>query len=372
MIELQPFQAGLTAFATVVVNFLVLGLMIVCRLNIAERTGLFDDPAKKAHARHKGKVPLIGGLAFVAAFFAAIIAGAVSLARLGGGIEDVIPASHFVAYLLLVALFLALGLSDDLHGLSARRRLVCSFAFVALLLGLTGDQFLLNFVEDAFLGVRVPFGPLAPIATGLAIIALVNAFNMSDGRNGIVAGVTAIWSIALALKTSDMIVAAVFVLCAINSLVLGWHNLKSRLFFGDAGTYAIAAMFGCVAIACHSNGLGGLRLTSLEVCSLFLVLVLDMIRLIILRTRAGRSPMTADHNHLHHRLDDHFGWPAGLVAYLALVALPVVVAFQDFPASGALGVGLGICTYLAVILYTRSPQSSSLSHTKATASLPES
>jgi UDP-GlcNAc:undecaprenyl-phosphate/decaprenyl-phosphate GlcNAc-1-phosphate transferase len=143
------------------------------------------------------------------------------------------------------------------------------------------------------------------------------------------------------------------------------------LFFGDAGTYAIAAMFGCAAIVWHSHGVAGDRLTSLQVCSLFLVLVLDMLRLIILRTRAGRSPMAADHNHLHHRLDDHFGWPAGLVVYLALVALPIVMAFQDFESAGALGVVLGIGSYLAVILYTRSALEGVPSETEVAPSLPE-
>lgn len=372
MVELQPVQAGITVIAALAANFLVLAVMIRCRVQIAERTGLFDDPAKKAHARHKGKIPLIGGLAFIVTFFAVIAVGAVSLTLFKGGIQGAAPVFPFVMYVLFVVMFLGLGLSDDLNGLSARRRLVCSIAFVGLLLWLTGDQFLLTVVEDAFLGVKLSFGPFAAIATGLALIALVNAFNMSDGRNGIVAGITAIWSIALASKASDMVVFGALALCAINSLVLGWHNLKSRLFFGDAGTYAIAAMFGCATIAWYSHGVAGVRITSLEACSLFLILVLDMIRLIFLRTRAGRSPMAADHNHLHHRLDDHFGWPAGLVVYLALVALPVVVAFQDFPASGALGVGLGICCYCAVLLYTRSPQSRSPSSAKPAASLQES
>jgi UDP-GlcNAc:undecaprenyl-phosphate GlcNAc-1-phosphate transferase len=236
---------------------------------------------------------------------------------------------------------------------------------------LSADQFLLTSVEDAFLGVGVTFGPFAALATGLALIALVNAFNMADGRSGIIAGITAIWSTALALKGNDVAITAILALCAINSLVLGWHNLKSRLFFGDAGTYAIAAMFGCAAIVWHSHGVAGTQLTSLQVCSLFLVLVLDMIRLIILRIRAGRSPMAADHNHLHHRLDDHFGWPAGLVVYLALVSLPIVIAFQDFESAGALGVVLGIASYHAVIFRTRSALEGMPSETEVAPSLSE-
>ncbi len=371
MWDVLPFKLGALALSVLAANFLVLGLIVRWRIRIAEATGLIDDPAKKAHARHNGKVPLIGGVAFIAAFFAAIAALAGSLAALGLGMASSVPVVPFLAYLLFVGLFLGLGLADDLNGLSARRRLALSVVFFALLIWLSANQFLLMSVEDAFLGIKVTFGPLAAAATGLALIALVNAFNMADGRNGIIAGITAIWAIALALKSNDVAFTAILALCAANSLVLGWHNLKSRLFFGDAGTYAIAAMFGCAAIVWHSHGVAGDRLTSLQVCSLFLVLVLDMIRLIILRTRAGRSPMAADHNHLHHRLDDHFGWPAGLVVYLALVALPIVMAFQDFESAGALGVVLGIGAYLAVILYTRSALEGRQSETEVAPPLPE-
>lgn len=334
---------------------LALTLVVSRRHEIARRTGLVDDASKKPHAAHSGRVPLVGGLAWLTGAITFIITLAV-LAAVTGTLD---LSLHLEAFggLLLIAAFFIMGFADDIWHLSPRRRLVLSILFVAGLLLLTGDRFLLAGVSDPFLGIGLGFGFLSGAATVLAMVALVNALNMSDGRNGIVAGMTVVWSLALASKASDMHTAGALLVLALNGLLLGWHNLRGRLFFGDSGTYAIAAFFGLAALSLHNGKGAEIALTSLQVFALFEVLVLDMLRLIFLRVRAGRSPMAADHNHLHHRLDDRFGWPAGLPIYLALVALPVAVAFQPFVAAGATGVVVGLVAYLSVILFTRSSTS---------------
>lgn len=330
---------------------LVLSLVVAFRAPIARKTGLLDDASKKAHAAHEGKVPLVGGVAWLAGAYT-FVATLVILAALSGTL-DLHAYWPAFAFLLLVGMFFILGCVDDVVHLSPRLRLAMSVAFVGGLLLAAGQHFTLHGVRDPFLGVEVSFGMLSGAATILAVVVLVNALNMADGRNGIVAGLTIIWLIALASKTSDIYLTAALMAGIANSLVLGWHNLRGRLFFGDSGTYAIAACFGVAAIFLHSGQASGGSLTSLQVCALFEILVLDMLRLIVIRVRAGRSPMAADRNHLHHRLDDRFGWPAGLLAYLALAGLPVVFAFQPFEGAGATAVALGGAAYWLVILLTR-------------------
>lgn len=334
------------------VNVIVLATVIVYRDKIARSTGLVDDPSMKAHARHSGAVPLVGGLALVSSLLSMIAVSALLTTEswASTSVDMKIAAGSYVAF---VCLFFGMGLWDDQGELSPRRRLALSAAFVVMLLAVNDIGFLLSSVQDRYLAVSIAVGWVSPLVTGVAIIALVNALNMSDGRNGIVAGIGCIWSIALLSQSGHPIMTGLLAVAALNFLILGWQNMLGRLFFGDAGSYAIASAFGAAAIFGHSGRLAGFELTSLEVCSLFLVLVLDMVRLIFVRTLAGRSPMAADHNHLHHRLDDRFGWPKGLAVYLALVATPVMIAFQDFEAGGALGIVSGTLLYLGVIVYTR-------------------
>lgn len=348
-LSLVSIAALLLAWAASICAFFAI---ITQRARIARVTGLIDDAAKKAHAKHEGQVPLVGGIAWFAA--GCVFLGSYAIMSGFAGSFALMASAYpnLAVYLVFVGLFLALGLVDDIRGLSPRVRLVFSIAFAGLLVLMSGSAFLLHGVTDLFLGITVPLGKFAILVTIVAIIALVNALNMADGRDGIIAGITTIWCLALLSKSGDGHLSALLTACAINSIVLGWYNLKRQLFFGDAGTYAIAAAFGAATIFWHSHAAASAQLTALQVCSLFLIIVLDMIRLIVVRLRAGQSPMAADHNHLHHRLDDQFGWPAGLVIYLALVGIPITIAFQSFPSAGTLGTAFGIALYGGIIRMT--------------------
>ncbi len=334
----------------------IVGLVLVNRTKIAALSGLVDDPSKKAHARHVGTVPLVGGIAWVCGLYGFVFALSCLSLVFDADLLAETATPSLIAFLLFVGSFFILGLVDDRNGLSPRSRLVLSVAFVASFLLFTGHTFVLDSVGDSFLQIGAHFGHLSGLVTLLAVIALVNALNMTDGRNGIVAGTILVWCFALISKSQDLLLSAILGACALNSVLVLIYNLRGRVFFGDGGTYAIAAAFAGLTLAWHSNTIGGTQLTSLQVCSLFLVPVLDMLRLMVTRIGSGRSPMAADHNHLHHRLDDRFGWPAGLPIYLGLTAAPVFIAFQSFEASGALGVTLGAISYLSVITFTDRPE----------------
>jgi UDP-GlcNAc:undecaprenyl-phosphate GlcNAc-1-phosphate transferase len=110
-------------------------------------------------------------------------------------------------------------------------------------------------------------------------------------------------------------------------LVLFVFNLRGRLFLGDGGAYGIAAAIGLLAIMVYNTpGPHSLRAISAdELVLLFLAPVADSFRLSYKRLRQGRSPMSADRDHLHHHLLDKFGWPAGLFMYWLLALLPASV-----------------------------------------------
>jgi len=62
-----------------------------------------------------------------------------------------------------------------------------------------------------------------------------------------------------------------------------------------------------------------------EVVLLFIVPVLDSFRLTFVRWRRGQSPMEPDRDHLHHRLQNRFGWPTGLYVYLIAALAPAAL-----------------------------------------------
>ena len=119
-------------------------------------------------------------------------------------------------------------------------------------------------------------------------------------------------------------------------MVLFVFNIRGKLFLGDGGAYAIATAIGLLAIMVYNTpGTHTLRAISAdELILLFVVPVADSFRLTYKRLREGRSPMSADRDHLHHHLQDKYGWPFGLVIYLA-IALSTASFFMFFSAIAA-------------------------------------
>ena len=104
-------------------------------------------------------------------------------------------------------------------------------------------------------------------------------------------------------------------------------NMMGRLFLGDGGAYAIATAIGLLAIMVYNTpGIHTLRAISADqLVLLFVVPVADSFRLTYKRLRQGRSPMSADRDHLHHHLQDRFGWPAGLLVYWLVAFAPATI-----------------------------------------------
>jgi UDP-GlcNAc:undecaprenyl-phosphate GlcNAc-1-phosphate transferase len=355
MLELYQFENDPLLIVAWAVGLATICLILANRTKIAIATGLVDDASKKPHATHKGRVPIIGGIAWVGGAYAFFVVYVFANLFQKSDKLNELEISNFVIYIVYVSIFFVIGLIDDVRGLSPRVRLIVSTGMVLILTIAAEPRFALYGVADDFTLFNVNFGHLTTIITVAAVVGIINAINMSDGRNGIVAGATVIWCLALICKTDNSLAVAVLLAIATNSTLLFFQNLKSNIFFGDSGSYSIGAAFSGIAIYWHSGQFSGSYLNSLEMFCLFSVPVLDMVRLIILRMSIGRSPFAADHNHLHHRLDARFGWKLGLPIYLALVLIPIIVAFQPFKVAGLLGVVAAGASYVYAIRITQRP-----------------
>ncbi len=207
-------------------------------------------------------------------------------------------------WLLLAAgtVLMLLGLADDLWGLSWRPRLAVQFG-VAVLVVARGWKMTMF--------VNVPW--LTSIVSVLWIVALVNSFNMLDNMDGLSAGVAAIASAILAavlLTTNDpqtsapQLFVAGFLLVLAGSLVgfLAHNRPPARIFMGDAGSYFVGFYVAVATIMATFSG-GDLPRHSI-LAPLFVMAVpfYDMLTVIVIRVRQGRSPFEADKNHFSHRL----------------------------------------------------------------------
>ena len=355
-------NSGVIVYA-ISATFISLSLCLLAPL-IGKTFGLIDDPKAKTHSLHNRTTPLVGGLAIIAPW---ILLTKID-AMLAGFFITHDDASDLPAFFsVFVLVFMLIGTLDDRFHLSARLRLVI-MAPLFTLFAIEYPDFAINALTSPAFGISVHLGFLAAPFTALCMLAYTNAVNMADGRNGLVIGLSIIWCLTLSFYVPAQFQVMLYVVLA-SLLVTGVFNMTGRLFLGDGGTYALSAMIGLTGLYAHGIPVGAGGASSTQLAALFAIPGLDMFRLIVSRITRGVSPMSADHDHLHHRLDRHIGWRWGLPAYLALVGGPVLIAFSA-PNMGSMGLVAAVGLYGAAWIVTRGAQQQTFSSVAEEASVP--
>jgi UDP-GlcNAc:undecaprenyl-phosphate/decaprenyl-phosphate GlcNAc-1-phosphate transferase len=292
--------------------------------SVSSRLRLMDVPDERK--KHQIATPLMGGLVLLFAFLPiALISVVISSS------ERWIPS--LLIWLASVTVMTLIGIADDRHTLSPKARLFISFAVFILAAGFdaTFNVRMLDF-EYPRLSIGLGTWWLAIIFTMICCVGLVNAVNMADGKNGLVIGLCLGW-LALLGSRAPTALLPVIGLLGVSLTVLLFFNLRGKLFLGDGGAYGLSSAIGLLAIMIYNSaGPHTVRAISAdELMLLFAVPVIDSFRLTFVRMRQGRSPMSADRDHLHHHLQARFGWPAGLIVYLLIALLPAAMVMLASP-----------------------------------------
>jgi UDP-GlcNAc:undecaprenyl-phosphate/decaprenyl-phosphate GlcNAc-1-phosphate transferase len=172
----------------------------------------------------------------------------------------------------------------------------------------------------------------------VSVIGLVNAANMADGQNGLLTGLFLIWALCLSLVSNGDSYCSLILLGAASIVFL--FNVPGRLFLGDCGSYGVSFVIAVLSIRAHASG----AVTVATVIAWFFIPVADCLRLMITRRLSGRSPLSADRDHLHHRLEATFGTNSALAIYLCTVATTAILA-------AALPAVAPLCIAALVIFY---------------------
>ena len=315
--------------------------------SIGRALGLIDDPRAKAHSLHHRTTPLVGGIAVLLPW--GILTGLDAiLVEFLSQPDDVSRRNGWLA-LFILAIGLVGALDDRFH-LTARLRLAVMGPMFMLFV-FFNPAFGIDTLSSPGLGISVPLGFLALPFTALCLLAFTNAVNMTDGRNGLVIGLSLIWCLTLSFYVpADFRVMLYAVMASL--LVTGFYNLRGRLFLGDNGTYGLAALVGLTGLYAHGLSPEAGGISSTQLAAIFAIPGLDMFRLIFERASRGASPMAGDHDHLHHRLERYIGWRFGLPVYLALAGTPILVACSA-PDMGTPGLISAIASYSAAWAVTR-------------------
>jgi UDP-GlcNAc:undecaprenyl-phosphate GlcNAc-1-phosphate transferase len=293
---------------------------------LALRRGLVDVPGE-ARRVHKVAVPRLGGLAMYAAFAVGVLltfAFGVQANQVGNGLFEGARILFMLAGAGIITLVMAV---DDIKKLRPLPRLLWQIGAALLVVLpsllwpggpnplLTGGMEppgTLHYDQGAGViatSIRNPIGGmtielpliLAVLFTVFWITGVTNAINWIDGLDGLAAGVSVVACAVLFIITGPILgqYTLAYLPLLLGAATLGFlpYNIyPARIFMGDSG-----AMFLGFTLAVLSV-IGGAKLASA-----LLVLgipLLDAVYIIINRVSRGRSPMSADRSHLHHRLLD--------------------------------------------------------------------
>jgi len=281
-----------TAYSASVVAFLITVALLLVLRPLANSIGLVDHPGgRKAHS---GEIPVIGGIA--------MLGGLVVAAVMGGELGH-----NGIVVVLAAAFMVLIGALDDRFDLAPQFRL---FAQAAAAIALTyGTGFA---VSD--LGDLLGFGP---IATGwlrlpftvIACMALINAFNMLDGLDGLAGGCALVAFggfsvIAIAAQAPTSAIIACSLLGACFGFLLfnlpAHYNRGFRTFMGDAGSTLLGFVLACVALAM-------IQPSQSDIPPVFILWMLpipifELFTSTSRRLIRGMSPLRADQGHFHHQL----------------------------------------------------------------------
>ncbi len=305
--------------------------------------GVLDwpDGGRKTHAQ---VTPLVGGLAVVLSAL-----GALGLMAVGDPRWSGLTALHLQWFAVAAAAMLTTGMADDRFGLGPRLRLVFGLVVFTLVTFYAPD-FRIAFLSFGGSDRVFILGGIETAFTVACLVGLLNAVNMADGKNGLVTGLAAIWTTLIWLAAPPAL-SPVCAALAISLATIFAFNMRGKLFLGDAGSYGISAIVGLLAIYVYNHAFPMWHAE--RVALLFIVPVLDTLRLITARALRGGSPFAADRDHLHHHIAFRWGWPRGLVVYLALVGLPNLAALAIPGAAIGLLIASAFAYVAVLVLSTR-------------------
>ena len=257
-------------------------------VKIAAKIGAIDVPEDDRRV-HKKPIPRLGGLAIFLGVAISILI--------------IVPISkQLIGILISGTLITLVGIMDDIHHLSAKKKLFFQI-ICALILYFAGIK--INFIAHPFADGYLFFpSAISCIITLVWIVGITNTINLIDGLDGLASGVTAIASFSMAYIAymNDRPEVALITL-AIAGGTLGFLPFNfnpAKIFMGDGGSLFLGMMLATISIIGPMKGAAAIA-TVVPVLILGLP-IFDTAFAIYRRMIRGTSIMEADKEHIHHRI----------------------------------------------------------------------
>lgn len=247
---------------------------------------LIDKPTGRK--QHRKPVPAVGGLAVVLSLLLSTVV-----------LEIQWPFENIILY--LAAALMMVGWADDVLDLPARVRLIVFFGVAGLSVFVGGVE--LNSLGNLFGVGDIELGVVGSLITVVAIVAGMNAFNMIDGIDGLLA-LFLMNALLFLLIVSEgfsplfvllLSIVSIFFIANLGVSLRGEHR---QIFMGDSGSITFGFLIVCLVVTLSQGETQEIR----PVTALWIIAIplMDLVAIMIRRLLKGQSLMKADREHLHH------------------------------------------------------------------------
>ncbi|MFC1591198.1 hypothetical protein ACFL43_01605 [Thermodesulfobacteriota bacterium] len=247
--------------------------------SVAMRRGAVVAPRQDRW--HTTATPVLGGIAIYVSFTAVLLATA--------GLEP-----HTLLLLACGTLVFAIGLLDDLRGLTPQVKFIGQIAVAALLIAMG------TVVEI------IPWPVVAYPVTFVWIVGLTNAFNLIDNMDGLSAGIAAISSLALFVFSlpygNDLVALQSLVLAGAAIGFLFYNFNPARIFMGDCGSMFLGFTLAALSISGTWKHASSLFVTLLLPVLLLSIPIFDTAFVTFTRKLRGQPISQGGKDHISHRL----------------------------------------------------------------------
>ncbi|WP_047710196.1 UDP-N-acetylglucosamine--undecaprenyl-phosphate N-acetylglucosaminephosphotransferase [Pectobacterium atrosepticum] len=257
----------------------------------AFKIGLVDKP--NVRKKHHGHIPLVGGVSIYLALWILYVLQA-----------DLLP--HFFLYMGCSTALLVVGIIDDRFDLPVLPRIGLQ---MCVAIAMMSGGMLISSLGNAFFNDERFLGVFSYVVTLFAVLGSINAFNMVDGMDGLLGGLSFVTLSALVIafylgennelaRWSLCFLAATLPYTLLNTGI--FFGKKFKVFMGDAGSTLIGfSVIWLLVLATQGEGRVMQPVTAVW---LIAVPLMDMVAVMIRRLARGGNPFKADREHLHHVL----------------------------------------------------------------------
>ncbi len=314
---------------------------------LANKMGWVDQPGGRK--RHERATATMGGLVI----FGVVLAGTLVAMHLNNLVSQRLQEKVVYVYGILACTgcMVLLGMIDDRHQIRPKVKLLVQavVAIAAVSLGFRVQAITMPGFESVNLPVAV-----GVVASLLWIVGITNAINLTDGLDGLAAGIcflAAAVNAVVAIWLGNYYMTVMMVLMAGSLLgFLRWNFHPARVFLGDTGSLSLGMFLALASLQSAQKA----HTVVLILVPLFALgyPIFDTLLAVGRRMVRGQPLFASDRDHIHHRLVDRGRSPSAAAIQIYVASIIVCLLCLAAMTAHHLVLGLIIAGVIFMALFS--------------------